>query len=422
MFAKRKPRQDDEPLVPHGLVWQATDAPETSEPAEIPVIKKTLATESESAQRQPIAPSQVAGGTLPKKPSVSSPPLFWHSRRQPETVKETSITRSDSEPEILTAPPVASPGAAVQQSLNSGARVGHKGPSMAQQFRAKGSEIVSASQRTITRLASDFRRYTRDFGRRFHVEMEHVGAGLRTRRASLNLATRFHSTRHSLSSQFWQVAARLRRYRANCKTLGNAYFTKAVAYTKLRSEHLHVMRSSLLRRESLETPRRDEVLKLSKRVRLAGFPLRLRILFTRAISEWRLKANTAGTDSRLLRSMTMALCTALLALGLVSSARHYGNASLPSRLVHSSTPQAPAVATLPTVISTKPTSVRNESAAKEQGASTVRPRPMPTARPAPTAQSMQTARPRPKPRRGEDDDYVARDTYVYYGDSRAKSR
>ena len=421
MFAKRKPRQDDEPLVPHGLVWQATDAPETSETAEIPVTKKTLATESVSAPPQPTAPFQAAE-TLPKKPSVSSPPLFWHSRRQPEIVKDTSTTRSDSEPEILTAPPVAAPAAAVQQSLNSGARVGHKGPSMAQQFRTKGSEIASASQRTITRFAADFRRYTRDFGRRFRVEMEHIGAGLRTRRASLDLATRFQSTRHSLSSQFWQVAARLRRYGANCKTLGNAYFTKAVAYTKLRSERLHVMRSSLLRRESLETPRRDEVLKFRTRVRLAGFPLRIRILFTRAISEWRLKANTVGSDSRLLTSMTMALCTALLALGLVSSARRYGNASLPSHLVHSSRPQAAAVATSPTVTSTKATSVRTESSTKKQEARTVRPRPMPTARPAPTARSVQAARPRPKPRRSEEDDYVARDTYIYYGDARAKSR
>jgi hypothetical protein len=404
-------------LVPHGLVWQATDAPEASEPADVPVTKKNLATESTSDPLQPTAPFQAAG-ILPKKPLVISPPLFWRSRRQPEIVKaDISTPRSDPELRVATTPPVA-----VQRSLNSGAQAKSKRPSILQQFRTKGSEIVSASQRAITRFTADFWRNTRDFGQRLRVEVEYISAGLRTRRASLDLPSRVRSTRNIFSIQFWQVATRLHRYGANGKTLGNAYFTKTIAYIKLRSEHLNSMRSHLVGRESLEAPRLDAVPKFRKRVRLAGFPLRIRILFTRAISEWRLKANTAGTDSRLLTSMTMALCTALLALGLVSSARHYGNASLPSHLVHSSTPQAPAVATSPSVISTKAASVRTESGTKKQEARTVRPRPMPTARPAPTAQSVQTARPRPKPRRSEDDDYVARDTYVYYGDSHAKSR
>ncbi len=212
----------------------------------------------------------------------------------------------------------------------------------------------------------------------------------------------------SSSTRLSRLAACLRRYGANCKTLANPHLTKTIAHTKLQSGRIRAMRLNLVRGEFQQASWRG-MQQFRMRVRLAGLPLRMRILLTRAISEWRLKADNAGTDSRLLTAMTLGLCTALLALAIVSSARHYGNASLPSHLVHSGASQVPAATTSANAITKQP--VRAEFHTKAQAARTIRPRPISMA-----------ARTRLKPSRKEDDDYVARDTYVYYGDSRAKSR
>src|SRR5439155_1054659 len=103
MFAKRKPRpKADEPLVPHGLVWQATadtgsleksdrEAEKVSPPARpIQIVPPTV----EVAGSATPAVTQV-----PKKPAGSSPPLFWQKVTKPEIVKPVSNTAgSESSP------------------------------------------------------------------------------------------------------------------------------------------------------------------------------------------------------------------------------------------------------------------------------------------------------------------------------------
>src|SRR5438552_14359822 len=88
MFAKRKPRQEDEPLVPHGLVWQATDTepPAKSGPEQAGI--KPLHIQSGPSSLPPAIPFRTTAPVIPKKPAASSPPLFWHPHKPPEISDE----------------------------------------------------------------------------------------------------------------------------------------------------------------------------------------------------------------------------------------------------------------------------------------------------------------------------------------------
>ena len=100
MFAKRKPRQEDEPLVPHGLVWQATDMepPAKSGPEQAGI--NPLHIQSGPSSPPPAIPFQATAPVIPKKPAASSPPLFWHPHKPPEIVKSDTAA-DDSKPDSL---------------------------------------------------------------------------------------------------------------------------------------------------------------------------------------------------------------------------------------------------------------------------------------------------------------------------------
>src|SRR5436190_5069543 len=123
MFARRKPKvQEDEPLVPHGLVWQATAEPEAAPEGNMPVVSqanaqgklvempqppaaadgeaKTSPSPSplfplgKSLHRKMIPASSPANPSsdapIPKKPVAASPPEFWISVKRPELVKTSA--------------------------------------------------------------------------------------------------------------------------------------------------------------------------------------------------------------------------------------------------------------------------------------------------------------------------------------------
>jgi hypothetical protein len=415
MFARQKPRQEDEPLVPHGLVWQATDIEPSAQsgPEQAPV--KGLDTQSESSS--PTGPKLLprTAAVIPKKPSASSPPPFWHPRKAPEIVKPDSAA-SGSQPGLLPTKLVTQNAtqfahAEVQAPITQGIT---KCRSLSHPISLAASNALSATQKHFTDLAAGLRRHIGEFGQRISGAKLRIRPRLRIRGASSISTIRFREGLDFSSERLRGAVTRARRFGAYCEALGKACFTKA--YAQLRSERFKptlerlrpkLMRVNLVPGEFSETHRESGIIRPGLRVRLGGLPLRMRIFFTRTLSEWRLKSETATGDSRLWTSMTMGVCTALLALAIVSSARHYGNASLPSHVVHSNHPQTSPQTTSPNVVSSRPAGARTGSQAK-----TLEPR---FNRPRPAAQT------RSKPRRNEDD-YVARDTYVYYGDSRPKSR
>src|SRR3954469_3846524 len=118
MFGGRKLKvQEDEPLVPHGLVWQATAEPEAAPEGNTPVGLQANAQGKLVEMPQPPTGADVEakgcpsplfplgrslhGKTIasappveppseapvPRKPVVASPPEFWKSVKRPELVK-----------------------------------------------------------------------------------------------------------------------------------------------------------------------------------------------------------------------------------------------------------------------------------------------------------------------------------------------
>jgi len=102
--------------------------------------------------------------------------------------------------------------------------------------------------------------------------------------------------------------------------------------------------------------------------------------------------------------MAMAAVSALLVLALISTVRRFATESLPSHLLHaasspiSNSPPTVSIAPLkPTDRGVQPVRAVSKPAVVER-------------KPVNTAQAI-----KPKRQRSGDDDYVARDTYVYYG-------
>jgi hypothetical protein len=369
MFAKRKERQrEEEPFVPHGLVWQATGDEATLERdgqadagARNRISGLALPSAQASFPNQASSPNNEARVLeSQKKPASSSPPPFWRSQPKPEIVRQVAAPRHT--PDVAVAPP----------------RVDRQ-PTIL--------KLVLQKRMLAGRLAA----ISRTFSKRWTLIGNTAANSLLIARASLwhwiNAGGKFGP-----------------RFRAVC-------LSKLAAGKSRGKQQFASLKAAVLRTKSevsrLSLPDAylsDRAFKV--RVRLAGLPLRARISFTRATSEWRLK-NSAPGDSRAWTSIVMGACCALIALGLVSAGRRYGDASLPSRTLH---PGA-----VPSVV----TPVVAESQEKPAKLSVKRRDPTRKSNPSVTKTRRTTAQ--PKPRRQDDDDYVARDTYVYYGDNPPRS-
>jgi hypothetical protein len=142
---------------------------------------------------------------------------------------------------------------------------------------------------------------------------------------------------------------------------------------------------------------------------LAGPSLRVAVALKRFLSGTE-RLQAIRRDSRVWTSFAMAGLSALLLLGFVLTVKHYATEALPSHVLHNNslTERAPAEAA--GVASQKP------SAPVESARTTKRTAVIPPKR---------TSLPRvvkPRPRHTEDDDYVARDTFVSYENRRNSSR
>ncbi|HEX3739198.1 MAG TPA: hypothetical protein VHV29_05670 [Terriglobales bacterium] len=148
---------------------------------------------------------------------------------------------------------------------------------------------------------------------------------------------------------------------------------------------------------------------------IAASALRARIIAAQQLSAWRLRRERMAVDSRFWASMTMSAIAAIIALVIVSVVPHYAAKSLPSRILN----------TNPSVDASV-TSGAAASAAQVKTTAPVR-KPVATAssHPAPAkASSIKAAgnTASAKPRHVVNDDYVAPDTYKYYGTGSKGSR
>jgi hypothetical protein len=343
MLAWRKPKpQDDEPLVPHGLISQALDtSPSTSE---------NVSTE------------------------LSSPP---------PTIAES----------------VKGP-ARILRWTRAAREIGG------------GMKAVSVLPRTVHQI----RKYVQTSTDQISNEWARVSnfasacAGRIRDNVLLVIPTTFHRIRGS--AQLSTNAARLRKFTSACasRAFGLTRDWSAQAATSLQ----RLKNASSQRLEEMRTqtalPEKTVRARIGLRIQLAGAPLKARIALARASSEWDLRRESLSRNSRLWTSLALSALSALAIMGIFSTARHYAKASLPSNRAAtiSSTKNAD------TTTAVVPVSAKAPRRASDIQTSQPRSTSM---KPPPTQHKIQHAAvpARQRVHRNEDEDYVAKDTYVYYG-------
>jgi hypothetical protein len=148
------------------------------------------------------------------------------------------------------------------------------------------------------------------------------------------------------------------------------------------------------------------------RTRLATSASQAKVFAAQRLSEWKMKRDGMAIDSRFWSSMTLSAIAALIVLAIVSMVPHYAAKSLPSQILNtnpsvSASVAVPVTAPAPHAEKTSPRKTSNTQPAQEKPVS---------------RKAAATPATTPKPRRAADDDYVAPNTYKYYGNGSKASR
>jgi len=207
-------------------------------------------------------------------------------------------------------------------------------------------------------------------------------------------------------------AARFRKFTSACANHAIVLFrnwSTQAAISLERLKNASPQRLEEMRTQSALTEKTARA-RVRLRIQLAGAPLRARIALARASSEWDLRREFLSRNSRLWTSLALSALSAVAIMGIFSTARHYANASLPSNRAAtvSSTKNADTATTVVPVSAKAPRRASDVQTSEPRSTSM---------KPPPTQHKIQhTAIPaRHRVHRNEDEDYVAKDTYVYYG-------
>ncbi len=423
MFAKRNSRpQENEELVPHGLVWQAMAEPSAAEKTNsdaLQTAKETRLTEVPPRQDDVIAKT-ATGALVPKKPAASSTPLlFWRSQKiaRPEVVKPMAPAASSPSPQTkpVLIQPVRKKDDA--QILRTAELPADQEPALARisAHLAKASHEISERGKAVARITL-VRRYIERIGHGAVVWFKWLHEKLPDGHRFSELRNHIDRVRSFMVAQTRAAVVRFRLYSEKFRVRTVIFFTSVVTYARRQAERvrsLPVERRQLVIEDQptrLDGPDTRKSKHAQVRIRLVGLPLQARILVARAISEWKLKRDLLH-DSRLWTSMAMVALSAMLALGLISTVRHYATHALPSHLSHADSSPALSLPPAAKVAPLKPTANRVHPVQRVSQPRLIQRKRIDRA---PVI--------KPKPHHSEDDDYVARDTYVYYGNKPNGSR
>jgi hypothetical protein len=152
-------------------------------------------------------------------------------------------------------------------------------------------------------------------------------------------------------------------------------------------------------------------------VLLASSALQARIITAQQLSAWRLRRERMAIDSRFWPSMTMAAIVAIIALIIVSLVPRYAAKSLPSRLLNTN----PSVdANIATPVAASPAPVHRAGALARKTAIGTQTTASKTDSAKTNSAKVETNS--AKPKHVVHDDYVAPNTYKYYGSGSKSSR
>lgn len=426
MFGRRKrdrDRDQDEPLVPHGMIWHAT--PESPSEEDKESLEKTVRyAEVIELMRRPVPPAseqklQEKAEEKPEALNTQAPatPIPWWRMQQDESHVPSEPPRpilQSAPPPAATIPirPAPSP---LPQTMQPPSAIAKCQPTPARpvsyidfaRYRkaaslraARGVAWLRTSSTNVWRItAAGFARLQQQASRLSHNVDWRSGwnRGRTSAQHAISTSAAFtrryaaqsHSALLKISSRGMERSGRI-----------TATFRQTVSG---RTKSFPVLVEQLQRK----LPRLNGP---GVRIVLTGLPLRIRIFFARKVTEWSPKHDGAPNDARLWTSMTLAAISAIIALIIVSIVPHYAARYLPSRvLATQSTVSAnaaepvPAPATLPAASVLKKASLTQREPISTKNSQT-------------TTAAVKPASP-PKARHRVDDDYVAPDTYKYYGNT-----
>ncbi len=416
MFGKRRQKpEDDESLVPHGMIWYATPEVENDKP----VLVSEAASEEVSQPavqpapvlKMPPRPVMSEQVTQELKPAVNSAaPVFAATCHpvvpspvvSPSRSHNLELLTRKAPKNRITAPPSPVTEITAVIDLNE-----PEPPSKAEFVSLRLQRRMAWLNTRINKTAgsaSDWISRTTlsawSNARRFYFSLSQSVDLKKEFARGRQYAQNWAGSTASATRRYSQATQALRRSWRDALTVANR-FTGKSRQAFLQATTSASQRASAWKHHSV--PR--------ARIVLSRLRLRLRIFFARQITRWSLRIESRGADARLLTSMTLAAISAIIALVIVSLAPHYATRYLPSRIP----PTTPTVnASTQSVLPAANIIVRpslNE-------ASETAPLPVkPISSPAKASLKRTTAiKPAAAKRhRGVDDDYIAPDTYKYYG-------
>lgn len=405
MFGKRKPKpEEDDPLVPHGMVWHATTAP-ADKVDPIPAVPKEsnlMEIVPGSNRLQVRAPGS---DTPARKGSLGScPPLSWEpvKRSEPGDVPPPLVKKK-----------VRPPAEFVPTSRRDSIRPNPIDQGPIRQVSVRAVPLHQDQVRQVP-IAKDPIPQNESNGQQIPPTANRMASAATQNVGRISEAVSGGLSRVARGSQqLWSSAtsAFLRLRQSDLLRKRALHFARSIDWqepVRRGGNFLANVKSActVLARQRV-------------RIRLGGTPLRVKILLTRSISEWKLKRNSMRIDARLWGSMMMAAISALLVLGLISAVRHYATQSLPSRIgsTHSlanSKNEIPADA-VPAKVAAQAGVVPAKTASQHAAAQVPKKPAVIQAKQVSTSSPATSSAVRKKPRATTSDDYVAPDTYTYYG-------
>jgi hypothetical protein len=463
---KRKP-QEEESVVPHGLIWHATAEPTPEENAknnEESLSHTVLYAQGIEQARRPQSAREAAPGpqAVPQAPIPAPAPLPWWRLQQtePETVqppiKPTLLPLSEYGPTpvkpnepprrvpqvqlspaqlpAVSLPPVPSPltvearAARILQVPVPQAPVARVPVTKVQapqhatpQVHKPQATPLTTKRPTVDAMLRSVE-WLRTFGQ--WAWRNTLIAGSKARRSWLQISQSLELREAVLSAGkhgqhlLQGVFARTSRYAQSCGRAVAALSHGGMARLQRMSAKVNSVSpaatTDVLRPANTQPSAASRV-----SVLLAASASRAKAITARQLSQWRMKRERVAIDSRFWTSMTLAAISASIVLGIVSVVPNYAAKSLPSRILSPSSSVNASVAA-PGVLAA-PRQTSSSQAVPPQTGKTAAKR---TANPKLAQEkpaSPEAAVPR-KPHRAADDDYVAPDTYKYYGNGSKHSR
>jgi len=474
---KRKP-QEEESLVPHGLIWHATaePAPEENAKNNEESLSHTVqfAQEIEQARKQQ-SPLEAAPGpqVVPQAPVPASAPLPWWRVQQPEPEPPRPISKPILLPLSAYAPPppvqpsvepprvpqvplqrITSPQGSLPQVPSPNVEVPRVPQASAAQPvpRAPVTQVSAPVQAVhvqtpqVRKLEGEVRKpnvpNTPPAVPKSKRVSEALSGGVAWLSGSVQDAWRTAASAGVKVRGSWlQVSQSVELRQALLRAVqhGQDLLRHGIAGTRryaqaTQSTTMNLSRAGIerLRRMSARgrsvssagtkqisavmTQRFD-----SQRIRTAvASPVaRAKTLLAEPMSQWKAKRDRVAIDSRFWSSMTMAAISALIVLGIVSVVPNYAAKSLPSRILGPSASVNANVAA-PVVLAAPRQTSSSQAVPPQTGKTaakkTMNPK-LAEQKPAPPKAGVPA-----KAHRAADDDYVAPDTYKYYGAGSKRSR